>query len=83
MFNQMQSLRDQLRNDFKSGDRRALLEAELLRIQEERRKNLFDKNTDRETQLKRELERLSSSNYTGNLSLKQRWVPGKEFILTA
>lgn len=71
----MQSLKDHLRGDFKgmSSDRRAFLEAELLRIQEERRKNLFDKDKDRENMLKRELDRLSSSSYAGSLSLKQRY----------
>ncbi|KAK7066188.1 hypothetical protein SK128_010937 [Halocaridina rubra] len=71
----MQTLKDQLREELRSaatGDRRAMLEAELMRLHEERRRALIDKDKDRDGRLRRELDRLSSSSYSGSLSLKQR-----------
>ncbi|ROT84981.1 LRR domain-containing protein [Penaeus vannamei] len=70
----MQNLKEQLREELKSttGDRRAILEAELLRLHEDRRRALTDKDKDRDGRLRRELDRLSSSSYTGSLTLKQR-----------
>lgn len=72
----MQNLKEQLREELKSttGDRRAILEAELLRLHEDRRRALTDKDKDRDGRLRRELDRLSSSSYTGSLTLKQRFV---------
>lgn len=72
----MQNLKDQLQEELKSTttDRRAMLEAELLRLQEERRRALVEKDKERDGRLRRELDRLASSSYSGSLSLKQRFV---------
>ena len=72
----MQNLKDQLQEELKSTttDRRAMLEAELLRLQEERRRALVEKDQERDGRLRRELDRLASSSYSGSLSLKQRFV---------
>ena len=69
----MQTLKDQLREELKGAkpDRRAYLEAELLRLHEDRRRTL---ETEKDTMLRRELDRLSSANYSGNLTMKQRFV---------
>nr|XP_045614121.1 uncharacterized protein LOC123767957 isoform X2 [Procambarus clarkii] len=70
----MQSLKDQLQEELKSSsnDRRAMLEAELLRLHEDRRRALTEKDKERDGRLRRELDRLASSSYSGSLSLKQR-----------
>lgn len=72
----MQNLKEQLQEELKSttNDRRAMLEAELLRLQEDRRRALTEKDKERDSRLRRELDRLGSSSYTGSLSLKQRFV---------
>ncbi|KAK3886801.1 hypothetical protein Pcinc_009062 [Petrolisthes cinctipes] len=70
----MQNLKEQLQEELKSTttDRRAILEAELLRLQEDRRRALMEKDKERDGRLRRELDRLASSSYSGSLSLKQR-----------
>lgn len=72
----MQNLKDQLQEELKSttNDRRAILEAELLRLHEDRRRALTEKDKERDGRLRRELDRLASSSYSGSLSLKQRFV---------
>lgn len=72
----MQNLKDQLQEELKStsSDRRAILEAELLRLHEDRRRALTEKDKERDGRLRRELDRLASSSYSGSLSLKQRFV---------
>lgn len=64
----------QLHNDItaSASDRRGLLEAELQRLHDDRKKSYFDK--DRDIRIRKELDRLSSANYSGSLSAVQRSV---------
>ena len=71
----MQNLKDQLREELQHSktDRRAYLEAELMKLHEDRRRTL-EKESEKDSLLRRELDRLSSASYSGNLTLKQRFV---------
>ncbi|KAF2359361.1 hypothetical protein FHG87_009881 [Trinorchestia longiramus] len=71
----LESQLNKLHNDIttSAADRRGLLEAELLKLQDDRKKSYYDK--DRDIRIRRELDRLSSSNYSGSLSAVQRSVP--------